>query len=133
MFLDLHENYLIMKKKYKLLLRPMYDATVSNIGEVATLYVVFLAFGEVVNPGSVIIAYAIANFAGLISILPGGIGIYEGLMIAVFAASGVPPHISIPAIIMYRVLTMLLQLPIGYYFYNKTINTSGSEEIPKIR
>jgi hypothetical protein len=127
MFLDLHENYLIMKKKYKSLGQAMYDATVSNIGEVATLYVVFLAFGEVVNPGSVIIAYAIANFAGLISILPGGIGIYEGLMIAVFAASGVPPHISIPATIMYRVLTMILQLPIGYYFYSKTINSSGNE------
>jgi hypothetical protein len=125
MFFDLHENYLVLKKKYKSLGRPMYHATVSNIGEVATLYVVFLAFGEPVNPGAVIIAYAIANFAGLISILPGGIGIYEGLMIAVFAASGVPPSISIPATIMYRVLTMLLQLPIGYYFYHKTINTTG--------
>jgi uncharacterized protein (TIRG00374 family) len=130
MFLDLHENYLIMKKKYKSLAGPMYYATLSNIGEVATLYVVFLAFGEVINPGSVIIAYAIANFAGLISILPGGIGIYEGLMIAVFAASGVPPSISIPATIMYRVLTMVLQLPIGYYFYHRTINSGGEVKKP---
>lgn len=99
----------------------MFYATLSNFGEVATLYSVFLAFGEVLNPGAVIIAYAVANFAGLISVLPGGIGIYEGLMVAVLATAGVSPAISIPAIVMYRILTMLLQLPIGYYFYHKTI------------
>jgi putative heme transporter len=125
MFLDLHENYLILKNQYKKLGRPMFNVTVSNIGEVMTLYSVFLAFGEVVNPGAVIIAYALANFAGLISVLPGGIGIYEGLMVAVLAASGVPPSVSIPAIIMYRILTMILQLPIGYYFYHQTINAGA--------
>lgn len=122
-FLDLHENYLLLKQNYKKLKGPMINVSIANFGELATLYSVFLAFGEVVNPGAVIIAYAVANFAGLISVLPGGIGIYEGLMIAVFATAGVSPAISIPAIIMYRILTMLLQLPVGYYFYHRTINT----------
>lgn len=121
MFFELHQNYLTLKKEYKSLLRPMGWATLANIGEVAALYSVFLAFGEPVNPGAVIIAYAVANFAGLISVLPGGIGIYEGMMIGVLAAAGVSPAISIPAVVMYRILTMLLQLPIGYYFYHKTI------------
>ncbi len=99
----------------------MLRATLANIGQVATLYSVFLAFGQPVNPVAVIIAYAVANFAGLISVLPGGIGIYEALMVGVLATAGVSPAISIPAIVMYRILTMLLQLPIGYYFYHKTI------------
>lgn len=124
MFFELHQNYLTLKKEYKRLLRPMWWATLANIGEVAALYSVFLAFGEPVNPGAVIIAYAVANFAGLISVLPGGIGIYEGMMIGVLAAAGVSPAISIPAVVMYRILTMLLQLPIGYYFYHKTIYTT---------
>lgn len=124
-FVDLHENYLLLKKNYRQLKRPFINITIANFGELATLYSVFLAFGEAVNPGAVIIAYAVANFAGLISVLPGGIGIYEGLMVAIFATAGVSPAISIPAIIMYRILTMLLQLPIGYYFYHQTINSSG--------
>lgn len=125
MFFDLHENYLILKKNQKKLKGPMLNVSIANFGELATLYSVFLAFGEAVNPGAVIIAYAVANFAGLISVLPGGIGIYEGLMVAIFATAGVSPAISIPAIIMYRILTMLLQLPIGYYFYHQTIHTRG--------
>lgn len=123
-FIDLHENYLILKKNYKKLRGPFVNISLANLGELATLYVVFLAFGETVNPGAVIIAYAVANFAGLISVLPGGIGIYEGLMVAILATAGVPPAVSIPAIIMYRILTMLLQLPIGYYFYHKTIHSA---------
>jgi uncharacterized protein (TIRG00374 family) len=86
---------------------------------------VFLAFGETVNPGAVIIAYAVANFAGLVSVLPGGVGIYEALMTAVLATAGVPPAVSIPVIIMYRILTMIIQLPIGYYFYHKFVNEEG--------
>jgi len=124
MFFDMHENYMIIKKDYKKLKMPLLYALLANIAEVATIYSVYLAFGSPVNVGGVIIAYAVANFAGLISVLPGGIGIYEGLMVAVLASAGIPPSVSIPVTVMYRVLTMLLQLPVGYYFYHKTINAT---------
>lgn len=132
-FIHLHENYLKLRKRYKDLLRPGVSALISNILEVATLYTVFLAFGETLNPGAVIIAYAVANFAGLVSVLPGGVGIYEALMTAVLATAGVSPAVSIPAIIMYRILTMAIQLPVGYYFYHKFINEEGvtSDEISR--
>lgn len=124
-FINLHENYLELRRRYRELLRPGAYALTSNILEVATLYTVFLAFGETLNPGAVIIAYAVANFAGLVSVLPGGVGIYEALMTAVLATAGVSPAVSIPAIIMYRILTMAIQLPIGYYFYHKFVNEEG--------
>lgn len=121
-FIHLHENYLMLKKNYKKLLRPSWYAFISNILEVLTLYTVFLAFDQTINPGAVIIAYAVANFAGLISVLPGGVGIYEALMTAVLATAGVSPAVSIPVVIMYRIIIMVVQLPVGYYFYHKFIN-----------
>ena len=83
---------------------------------------IFLAFGQWVNLGAVIIAYAIANFAGLISVIPGGIGIYEGLMVGVLAAGGVPAALSLPVIVMYRILTIFLQIPLGGFLYYKTLH-----------
>jgi uncharacterized membrane protein YbhN (UPF0104 family) len=68
-------------------------------------------------------AYAVANFAGLISVLPGGVGIYEALMTGVLAAAGVPAGTSIPIIVMYRILNMVLQLTPGYYFYHKSLRS----------
>jgi uncharacterized protein (TIRG00374 family) len=84
---------------------------------------VYIAFGHLVNFGAVILAYAVANFAGLVSILPGGIGIYEGLMTLVLAAAGIPSRLSLPVTVMYRVLNMLVQLPPGYYLYHKALHT----------
>ena len=120
-FTELHENYMLLKNDPKVLKKPLWYALWANIGEIATVYVVFIAFGQWVNPGAVILAYAVANFAGLISVLPGGVGIYEALMTGVLAAAGVPAGTSLPVIVMYRILNMTLQLTPGYYFYHKSI------------
>ncbi|HMH30994.1 MAG TPA: lysylphosphatidylglycerol synthase transmembrane domain-containing protein [Methylomirabilota bacterium] len=124
-FEDFHDNYQEIKRSYKQLQGPFFWALVANITEVLVLYVVYLAFGEAVNLGAVILAYAVANFAGLISVLPGGVGVYEALMIAVMASAGVPPAVSLPVTVMYRVLNTTLQIPPGYYFYHKALKAGG--------
>jgi uncharacterized protein (TIRG00374 family) len=120
-FTELHENYMVLKSNPKVLKQPIWYAFWANLGEILTVYIVFMAFGQFINPGAVIIAYAVANFAGFISVLPGGVGIYEALMTGVLAAAGVPAGVSIPIIVMYRILNMLIQLTPGYYFYHKSI------------
>lgn len=126
-FTDLHENYMLLKSRYGKIRGPLLYALLANTAEVLTIYVVYIAFGHWVNLGAVIIAYAVANFAGLVSVLPGGVGIYEALMTAVLATAGVPPHVSIPVTVMYRILNMLIQLPVGSYFYHKTVASVGSD------
>ena len=120
-FIELHENYQIYKKKWRQLKFPFIHTMVANITEIAALYAVYVAFGEYVNVGAVILAYAVANFAGLISVLPAGIGIYEFLMTGVLVATGVPAGISISVTIMFRLVTMAVQLPPGYFFYQKAV------------
>lgn len=122
---DLHENYMVIKQNPRMLRAPLIYALLANAAEILTIYAVYIAFGSWVNPGAVIIAYAIANFAGLISVLPGGVGIYEALMTGVLASAGVPAGVSIPVTIMYRVLNMALQLPPGYFFYHKAIRSNA--------
>lgn len=121
LFDDFHYSYLEIKNNYRQLKMPFLYALVADATEVLAVYVIYLAFGELVNIGAVILAYGIANFAGLVSVLPGGVGIYEALMTAVLASTGIPPGVSLPVTVMYRVLNTLLQLPPGYYFYHKAI------------
>lgn len=123
-FNELHENYILIKKDFSVLKKPLLHSFFANITEVVTLYLVFVAFGFWVNPGAVIIAYAVANFAGLVSVLPGGVGVYEALMTAVLASAGVPAGVSFPVVIMYRVLTMLMQLTPGYILYHKAVSSN---------
>ena len=121
-FHELHDNYQVFKKNWRQLKRPFFYAFLANVTEVATLYAVYVAFGEFVNIGAVILAYAVANFAGLISVLPAGIGIYEGLMTAVLAATGIAAKLSIPVTVMFRVVTMFVQLIPGYFLYQRALH-----------
>ncbi len=116
-FEDLHNNYLIVKRNYMDLKMPIIWSLVANITEILTIYSVYIAFGQWVNPGAVILAFAVANFAGFLSVLPSGLGVYEALMTAVLAVGGIPPSLSIPVTVMYRVLSIGIQVIPGYYLY----------------
>lgn len=124
---ELHRNYKLIEARYKELKMPFVWAFVANVFEILSIYVVYIAFDSWVNVGAVILAYAVANFAGLVSVLPGGVGIYEALMTAVLVATGVPAAVSIPVTVMYRVLNMIIQLPPGYYFYHKTLHSGDNK------
>ncbi len=124
-FDEFHNTFMAMRRDHMKMREPLLYALLMNMTEVAVIYVVFLAFGHFVNPGAIILAYGIANFAGFISVLPGGVGVYETLMIAILLAAGVSLALSLPVIIMYRVLNTLLQVPPGYYYYQKEISKHG--------
>lgn len=128
-FNDFHDNYQLLRGSWSQLKAPFWWAVMMNVTEILSIYTVFLAFGEVVNIGAIILAYGVANFAGLISVLPGGVGIYEFLMTAVLATAGVPASVSIPVIVMYRVLSTLIQVPPGYYLYQKNLSTSQKQSV----
>jgi len=124
LFEDLHDNYMLIRKDIRQLNRPFIWALMANFWEVMAVYVVYIAFGHWVNFGAVILAYAVANFAGLVSVLPGGVGIYEVLMTLVLSATGVPKSLSIPVTVMYRILNTVVQLPPGGVLYYRTIHSA---------
>lgn len=121
-FEDFHDNYVLLTKRPQLLKKPLMYALMFSAIEVASIYSVYVAFGQVINPGAVILAYAVANFAGTVSALPGGIGAYEALMTGVLIAAGVPASVSLPVTVMYRVLNMGIALPQGGFLYYRALH-----------
>jgi len=126
---DLHTSYQAIQSRYKELVLPLFWALVVNATAVASIYVVYVAFGQWVNVGAIIVAYSVANFAGLVSVLPGGAGIYEALMTGVLAAGGIPAALSLPVTVMWRVLSTLLQLPPGYVLYYRAVHSAGKNPL----
>lgn len=123
---DLHLSYKTIESRYLELRAPFGWALVVNLSAILAIYAVYGAFGAWVNLGAIIVAYSVANFAGLVSVLPGGAGIYEALMIGVLAAGGIPAALSLPVTVMYRVLTTLIQLPPGYILYHRSVHRTGT-------
>jgi uncharacterized protein (TIRG00374 family) len=126
---DLHFSYKTIESRYKELRSPLVWALIVNLSAILSIYAVYAAFGAWVNLGAIIVAYSVANFAGLISVLPGGAGIYEALMVGVLAAGGIPAKLSLPVTVMYRVLSTLIQLPPGYYLYHRAVHRTGKDPL----
>lgn len=120
-FNDLHKGYLLFRNNLIQFRGPFIWALIANFTEVAVLYVVYIAFGHWVNPGAIILAYAVANLGGFLSVLPGGVGVYESLMTIVLAAAGISPSLSLPITVTYRILNTIIQVVPGYYFYQKAL------------
>lgn len=131
LFTELHKDFAELMKDRNRLKRPFIWALVVNATEVLTIYMAYLALGQAINPGAVILAYSIASFAGLISILPGGIGVYEALMTTVIAAAGVPKALALSATLIYRIFTMIIFVPTGFIFYQLALKKGETEIISK--
>jgi uncharacterized protein (TIRG00374 family) len=134
LFGDLHKDYVKVKKDWRNLKTPFLWTMTMNFTEILTIFIVYLSFSEIVNPGAIIISYAVANVAGLVAVLPGGVGIYEGLMTAVMASAGVNRGLALSATVVYRVFNMGLFLPIGYIFYQRALRDDNvaADSIPGI-
>jgi uncharacterized protein (TIRG00374 family) len=128
LFTDLHKDYMMVTKNWRTLKAPFLWALIINLTEIGTAYLAYVALGQLVNPGAVILAYAVASFAGLISILPGGIGVYETLMTAVLASAGVPKALALSATLIYRIFTWIVFIPIGFILYQMALRKGYVEK-----
>jgi uncharacterized protein (TIRG00374 family) len=125
-------DYRVARKNWKGFIYASRWGILANLTEIATIAVCFKALGF--NPvwGAIIIAYGVANLGSFLAILPGGHGVYEALMTAVLVSGGVPASISLTATLTYRLVTTILYVPPGYYFYSKAIGEAkGMEKLLK--
>ncbi len=73
------------------------------LASAAVLYFCFLATGYRIGPGSLAAGFALGVFMFLISVVPGGLGIMEASMAALYVSLGVPLEEAIVALVAYRV------------------------------
>jgi len=95
--------------------KPFLGA-IMNIGfDMLCLYFMFVAAGYPVNPGVLFAGYGLPLLLSKIAfIFPGGIGVIEASMAALFTSLGVPSQIGIVVIIAYRLFSFWIPLLLGF-------------------
>jgi uncharacterized protein (TIRG00374 family) len=124
-FNELHQDYMALKGDFRKMWPVVGWALIANVAEIAEVYIAFVAHGTWINPGALIIAFAIATVAGLLAILPGGLGVYEPLMAAVLLSAGVSGTLALSATLVSRVVMLVLALGTGYVLYQKALRRYG--------
>ena len=81
--------------------------------DAGTLTLACLAVGSPMNYGVVLACYALVNMAATVSILPGGIGVFEGGLIALLSLFGMEPAAALAATVLYRGFSVWLPMVPG--------------------
>lgn len=75
------------------------------------------ALGSTVGPGVLVTGFGSGVAAGFVSALPGGLGVQDGSMSALFALLGVPLERAVLAAVLFRVLYYALPFTISLAMY----------------
>ncbi len=100
-----------------LLRRAIVWAAANWLLDAASLWVFVLAFGKVVQPDSLLVAYGLANILAVIPITPGGLGIVEGVLIPTLVGFGVTRGVATLGVLSYRLVNFWLPIPAGFGTY----------------
>lgn len=124
-FDGLHDDYLAVRRERKILIRPFIWALIANALDVMLIWIAFWSLGYPLDAALLFIAFGIASIAGALSVTPGGTGVYETVMVAFLAASGVTPDVAIAGTLLARVVLLAGTILFGYIFYQLTIVKYG--------
>ena len=83
------------------------------ICEILRVYFVFLAFGARVDIIVITEVFIFASLAGMIPLLPGGLGAVDGIMILFYSAAGITASISAAATVIERLISFWMATILG--------------------
>ncbi|MCL4561273.1 MAG: flippase-like domain-containing protein [Chloroflexi bacterium] len=83
------------------------------------LYVLFIAYDQAVNLGTLLAGYSMGIVFWVIGLLPQGIGVTEGMMALVYTVLGIPRTKAIVIALAFRGFNFWLPLLLGILFLRK--------------
>lgn len=95
------------------------------------LYGAFLAVRHPIPLSFVIVGFAVGMILSLVSFVPGGLGIMEGSMAAVFASLSVPFETAVVAALIFRVAYYFLPMIISVFFFRRML-LQGAQAAPAV-
>lgn len=94
--------------------RPAMGTLLNNGFDMLTLYLLFAAANYPLRGGLLVVGYGLPLLLGKIGLLPGGVGVIEGAMVALYSSFGVPKAILVVVILTYRLLSFWLPTLLGF-------------------
>jgi uncharacterized protein (TIRG00374 family) len=119
--------------------RVVAGAAANVVFDIGTLYMLFVAASSPASPGVLLAGYGLPLLLGKVSFLPGGVGIVEGTMAAIYNGLGVPSGVTVVVILAYRLISFwlptLLSFPMVPYLHRlaRKANHAGSQERRPVR
>jgi uncharacterized protein (TIRG00374 family) len=93
---------------------PVAAAALGVVLDMGAMFWLFIAAGRPVTPGKLLSGYALPLLIGKVAIIPGGIGLVEATMVALYHGFGVPTPTAWLVVLAYRVIAFWMPNLIGF-------------------
>lgn len=107
----------LLLRNRKLLRGALFWAAANWLCDAASLWVFLIAFGHVVFPIDLLVAYGLANILAAIPVTPGGLGVVETVCAGSLVGFGVPGRVAAVAVLTWRLVNFWLPIPMGGIAY----------------
>lgn len=101
------------------LLLPVGLIVADRVARVVVIWFCFQALGSDVEFGVTVTGFAIGVAAGVMSMVPGGIGVQEGSIVGAYHLLGVPLEEAVLASILFRAVYYMVPFGISLGFYRR--------------
>jgi hypothetical protein len=132
---NLNRGIAFLLSRKEAMVAPLFYILVDWFLTILILYTSFLTVRYWIDFAEVIVGFAVGIVLSFASLIPGGLGVMEGSMAAVFSSMGVPFETAVVAVLLFRVIYYLLPLLISLFFLHGMFvqGTSLSKELSDSR
>ena len=95
------------------------------------LWGAFIAVHYPIPMSFVVVGFAVGIILSLVSFVPGGLGVMEGSMAAIFASLSVPFETAVVAVLIFRVAYYVLPMIISVFFFRGML-VQGARATPEV-
>jgi uncharacterized protein (TIRG00374 family) len=122
-------EFLLARKRH--MVGPTLWIIVDWIITMLILYSAFIAVRYPIPMSFVVVGFAVGIILSLVSFVPGGLGVMEGSMAAIFASLSVPFETAVVAVLIFRVAYYVLPLIVSVFFF-RTMLLQGARAVPSL-
>lgn len=116
-FEDIYQGIGLFGKKKRSSIYAVLAGIMYWMGDITCFFFVFLSFGYHIPWGVLIFGYGSASLLGMISFIPGGLGVVEGTMGLMYSSLGVPSSLALMSILVFRFFSFWIWIPFGLYSF----------------
>lgn len=113
---NLNRGIAFLLSRKRAMLPPLFYITIDWVLTILILYTSFLTVRYPIDIAEVIVGFAVGIVLSFATLIPGGLGVMEGSMAAVFSSLGVPFETAVVAVLLFRVTYYLLPLLLSLFF-----------------
>lgn len=124
---NIERGFAFMLANWRSMVMPVVYIVLDWVVTLGVLWASFWSVGVVVPFPLVTVGFAIGILFSMVSLAPGGIGIMEGSMTAIFVALGVPLEPTVVAVLIFRIAYYAVPFLVSVSFFRTMLRVARGQ------